>query len=415
MDRAHPVAEFAGRLSAGLDELADVATWTMSPAEQRAALKDLAKAEAQLTAMRLRVLGEAERSGATDAQAAASAADWLAVEMRQTRLAARSDQKLTKALEQHQQLATALGAGRANVAQARAIVKVLDRLPSTGEFAVAQEQRQQAEEHLVGLAAEYDAKALALLGRHLFEVVAPDLAERFDGKALEAEEATALRRTFLELREDDEGTCHGKFRVPALHGQILRKFILALDSPARPTRPERDHDLSTPVRHGLAFCELLEAIPGRSLPKAGGCSATIVVTMTLEQLLAGLDAAGVCTLDTGGQISAAEARRLACTAGIIPAVLGGKSEVLDVGRKSRYHREPQRIAMIIRDGGCTEVDCDRPPSMCHAHHDIPWSAGGPTDVEHGRLLCGHHHRRIHDPRYRASLRPDRKVTFHRRT
>jgi hypothetical protein len=280
---------------------------------------------------------------------------------------------------------------------------------------VTQEQRKQAEEHLVGLAAEYDAKALTVLGRHLFEVVAPDLAERFDGKALEAEEAAALRRTFLELREDDEGACHGKFRVPALHGQILRKFILALDSPARPTQPHVDQDLSTPVRHGLAFCQLLEAIPGKSLPKAGGCSATIVVTMTLDQLLAGLDAAGVCTSDTGAQISAAEARRLACTAGVIPAVLGGKSEVLDVGRRSRFHREPQRIAMIVRDGGCTEVDCDRPPSMCHAHHDIPWSVGGRTDVEHGRLLCGHHHRRIHDPRYRAAFQPGHKVTFHRRT
>src|SRR5688500_17733572 len=102
MDRAHPVAEFAGRLSARLDQLADVATWTMRPEEQWAALKDLAKAEAQLTALRLRVLGEADRSGATDARAAASAADWLAVETRQTRLAARSDQKLSKALEQHE-------------------------------------------------------------------------------------------------------------------------------------------------------------------------------------------------------------------------------------------------------------------------------------------------------------------------
>ena len=81
-----------------------------------------------------------------------------------------------------------MGAGRASVAQARAIVKALDRLPTTGEFAVTQEQRQQAEEHLVDLATEYDAKALTLLGRHLFEVVAPELAERFDGKSLEAEE-----------------------------------------------------------------------------------------------------------------------------------------------------------------------------------------------------------------------------------
>ena len=83
--------------------------------------------------------------------------------------------------------------------------------------------------------------------------------------------------------------------------------------------------------------------------------------MTLDQLLADLDAAGVCTLDTGGQISAAEARRLACSAGIIPMVLGGKSQVLEMGRKRRFHTEPMRIAMGVRDGGCTTEHCDVPP------------------------------------------------------
>ena len=415
LDRSHPVADFAGRLSARLDQLADVATWTMRPEEQCTALTDLAKAEAQLSALRLRVLGEAERSGATTAQAAASAADWVAVETQQTRIAARSDLKLSNALEAHPAINAALGAGRANIAQARAIVKALAKLPTSGEFKVGAEQRQQAEEHLVRLAADHDAKALTMLGRHLFEVVAPDLAERYDGQALEAEEAAAARRTYLELREDDEGTCHGKFRIPSLHGQILSKFILALCSPVRSTVTEIDQDLPTPVRHGLALCQLLEAIPAKSLPKAGGCSATIVVTMTLGQLLADLDAAGVCTLDTGGQVSAAEARRLACTAGIIPLVLGGKSEVLDVGRRRRFHTGAQRIAMAIRDKGCTAQNCDRPPAMCHAHHDIPWSEGGNTDLDHGRLLCGHHHRRIHDHRYRITRQPDGKVSFHRRT
>jgi hypothetical protein len=168
------------------------------------------------------------------------------------------------------------------------------------------------------------------------------------------------------------------------------------------------------VRHGLAFCQLLEAIPAKSLPKAGGTSATIVVTMTLDQLLAALDAAGVCPLDTGAQISAGEARRLACGAGIIPAVLGGKSCVLDLGRKARYYNQHQRIALALRDQGCTTEGCDRPPALCHAHHDIPWSEGGPTDLNHGRLLCGHHHRRIHDHRYQATHHPDGTVTFHRR-
>ena len=48
----------------------------------------------------------------------------------------------------------------------------------------------QAEEHLVAQAGQHDAKALRVLGlRRIFEVIAPDLAEQFEGRALEAEEA----------------------------------------------------------------------------------------------------------------------------------------------------------------------------------------------------------------------------------
>ena len=127
--------------------------------------------------------------------------------------------------------------------------------------------------------------------------------------------------------------------------------------------------------------------------------------MTLEQLLADLDHAGVCTLDTGGRITAAGARRLACTAGIIPVVLGGKSQPLDVGRKRRLHNETMRIAMGVRDRGCTAVGCETPPGLCHAHHNTPWSQGGRTNVDGGRLLCPHHHRRMHDPQYETRTYP----------
>ncbi len=78
------------------------------------------------------------------------------------------------------------------------------------------------------MAEHHDAKALRILGGRIFEVIAPDLAEKFDGKALEAEEARALRRTTFTMFEDDEGTCHGRFRIPALHGQMLTKMILAI-------------------------------------------------------------------------------------------------------------------------------------------------------------------------------------------
>jgi hypothetical protein len=74
-----------------------------------------------------------------------------------------------------------------------------------------------------------------------------------------------------------------------------------------------------------------------------------------------------------------------------------------------------RLAMGVRDGGCTAQGCETPPGLCHAHHDTPWSAAGPTNVDTGRLLCPHHHRRIHDPKYETRRLPGGKVSIHRRT
>ena len=134
--------------------------------------------------------------------------------------------------------------------------------------------------------------------------------------------------------------------------------------------------------------------------------------MTLETLMGGLKAA---CIDTGGLVSAGEARRLACQAGIIPVVLGGPSEVLDVARRRRFHPHPIRTAMAIRDGGCTAEGCDWPPGMCHAHHTTPWHQGGHTNLDNGRLLCPHHHARAHDPTYTTTHLPGGKVAFTRRT
>ncbi len=142
-------------------------------------------------------------------------------------------------------------------------------------------------------------------------------------------------------------------------------------------------------------------------------NATIVVTMDLATLLGGLKAA---SLDTGETITADTARRLACEAGIIPAVLGGKSKVLDLGRTRRFHSKSQRMVMGLEQGGCTAEGCDWPPGLCHAHHDeIPWGRGGGTSTEKGRLLCPRHHARAHDPHFTTTKLPGGKVASSRRT
>ncbi len=65
--------------------------------------------------------------------------------------------------------------------------------------------------------------AAVRLGRRIFEVIAPELADRYDGRVLAAEEARALARTTFTMWEDDEGTTHGRFRVPARQGRCCAR------------------------------------------------------------------------------------------------------------------------------------------------------------------------------------------------
>lgn len=68
------------------------------------------------------------------------------------------------------------------------------------------------------------------------------------------------------------------------------------------------------------------------LPSRGGQRPHLVLTMRLSDLVTGL---GTVTLDTGGCLTAAETRRLACDAMLVPMVLGSDSMPLDVGRQHR--------------------------------------------------------------------------------
>jgi hypothetical protein len=197
---------------------------------------------------------------------------------------------------------------------------------------------------------------------------------------------------------------------------MLKRHLLALANPARHTEAELTEESGEwkPLRRrlGEAFVELIERHPEDRIPQTGGVNATIVVTMTWEQLLA---EQATALLDDGTRMSAGQARRLACAAGIIPAVLGTTSVKMDLGRTARLFTRAQRIALGLRDGGCTAQGCETSASGCHAHHDDPWSRHGLTDLANGRLLCPRHHRLAHNTGYVMTIHPDNQVTFARRT
>ena len=108
--------------------------------------------------------------------------------------------------------------------------------------------------------------------------------------------------------------------------------------------------------------------------------------------------------------------RLACNAGLVPAVLDGDSMPLDLGRSRRRHSRSQRRALALIHDTCAVAGCTRPFAWCEIHHHLlSWANGGRTDLDNGLPLCGHHHRRAHDSLFDLRRRPDGDWAFHRRT
>ncbi len=89
------------------------------------------------------------------------------------------------------------------------------------------------------------------------------------------------------------------------------------------------------------------------------------------------------------------ARRLACDADLIPAVLGSRGEILDLGRKNRLVPLPLRRAVTLRDRHCAHPGCRRRAGKCQVHHIRHWADDGETCLENCVLLCAYHHTLIH--------------------
>jgi len=193
--------------------------------------------------------------------------------------------------------------------------------------------------------------------------------------------------------------------------EAVEAFRQATDALAAP-RPAADgiKDTRSPAQR-LAQAHLdvirgyLDAGDG---PSSGRQVPHITMTIDFDALT---QAVGDAALDFGGPIGPAVARRLLCDAQIMPAVLGGDGQVLDVGRAERTFPPHLRRALALRDGGCAWPSCQRPAGWCQAHHVTWWRDGGDTSLSNGVLLCGYHHRLIHGNcgwviRMAADGRPD---------
>jgi len=146
-------------------------------------------------------------------------------------------------------------------------------------------------------------------------------------------------------------------------------------------------------------------VPWATVPS--GVKATVLVTIGYDDLVSRTRPGTLVGGMTGGTVLGPETvRKLACDAGIIPVVLGGAGQVLDLGVQTRAFTPGQTKALWLRDRHCTYPGCTVPATWCDAHHIRHWADGGPTNLSNATLLCNRHHHVVHRDRITANHTPD---------
>ena len=98
-------------------------------------------------------------------------------------------------------------------------------------------------------------------------------------------------------------------------------------------------------------------------------------------------------------------RRLACDGGLVTLITNPTGDPLSVGRKTRAIPPATRRALVSRDRRCQYPGCSQ-EHYVEGHHIVHWANGGETRLDNLVLLCGRHHRAVHEFGYRIERQED---------
>jgi hypothetical protein len=221
-----------------------------------------------------------------------------------------------------------------------------------------------------------------------------DLAEQ--RSVQEAGESEAART--LSWRYLDQGRRFGLHaELPSAQGAVVAR---ALERVAEelPVMPGEEGAWSADARRADALVALASArVSGDPDPER----ATIVVHTPLETVLSGRGSAEV---EGGGIVHSETARRLLCTARLQSVIEDDAGNAVRLGRMRREPPPWMMRQLRYRDRECRFPGCgDR--QFIHAHHIRWWADGGPTNLDNLLLLCGFHHKLVHEHRWTVCREP----------
>ena len=253
---------------------------------------------------------------------------------------------------------------------------------------------------LIEQAAHFEPTQLRRLASYLQHRLDPDADER-----LTRDEDAQTRARTLTIASTTGGMVHVDGLLTKECGAALRTALDAWTAPQPADDRTPDPRSAAQRRHdGLQRLAEQAITAPDLLPTNHGSPYRVVVTVAHETLTATLTAASdggavaglpPARLPDGHALSSTALATISCTADLLAVVVDTVGNPLDVGRTQRLFTPKQRQALAVRDHGCTWPGCTAPTEWTDAHHLLPWSQGGPTDLDNAALLCGHHHRHVH--------------------
>ena len=249
-----------------------------------------------------------------------------------------------------------------------------------------------------------------------FVAVAKDFEHQVDRDAALDEANRAYQRRYLTIGEPVNG-------LARIDGQLMPEAAAMLRTAIEPyMKPRKGDERSAGQRAHDALTEFCrrssrreagadsDAGQARGTRAAGaGAPRTLLIIKATAETLAGIDGAPAGQLEWGGTIPSETVRRLGCDAAITRII--GRSELeYETTRAARTIPPATRRALVARDGHCVFPGCDRPAPWCDGHHLVFWADGGPTKVDNLGLVCGAHHRMVHEEGWTLLRKDGRWIT-----
>lgn len=341
-------------------------------------LAEAQRLSSKVRAWQARLVAEANRRELSRRHGCASPASWLVEQLGLSRAEAARRQQEAEAVTAASEVGEALARGEITPEHARIIGAMTAAEPGLPVDGLLDDARR------------HDAGRFAGHARRRRRV------HHADGGLSEFESQRAARSCSMWVRPDD-GMIIIRAELDAMAGARPRAVLLAeAERLWRADHPDHHGPVpaearTNPQRLADALCNIFGRPPTPGLAPE---TAEVLVSVTLDQLRGDhRQPAEVCG---AGPIPAATARRVACEAAIIPVVLGGQGETLDLGRSRRLATRAQRRALRHRYNGCGIHRCDVAWEWCQVHHIQPWNQGGRTDLEAMVPLCSTHHHLVHE-------------------